>query len=107
MTPLQGKVLTAIETLTHDGVCPSYDEIGRLIGLRSRGGVRRVIDALEAQGRIARTHGRARTLTVLPEGDLMAKMRALIATEGEYLVGRAFKACCAERDAAAINGRPM
>ena len=93
----------AIEVLTHGNVSPSYDEIGRHIGLKSKAGVARLVDSLVRQGRITREPHRARSLAIVPAPGADAQLRMLIARYGEHDVRLAFAAICAERDRAAMS----
>lgn len=55
MTPQQNACLVAIRDLTVDGISPTFEEIGRRIGLASKSGVSRLIDALQEQGYVRRS----------------------------------------------------
>ena len=46
----------------HDGVSPSYEEIGAALGLRSKSGVHRIIMALKERGFIETLPNRARAI---------------------------------------------
>lgn len=48
-----------------DGIAPSYDEIKKGIGLKSKSGVYRYIEALEERGFIKRIPYRARAVEIL------------------------------------------
>lgn len=49
----------------NEGFCPSYDEIMRALGLKSKSGVQQIIKALEERGHIRRLPNRARAIEVL------------------------------------------
>lgn len=55
----------------YGGVPPSFEQIARHLGLRSRSGVARIVDGLENRGFIKRVPNRARGIEVLrrPPGD--------------------------------------
>lgn len=54
MTPMQRSVLTAIETLTYDGVGPTMEDIREHCGLTSKAHVHRCVTALERLGYLRR-----------------------------------------------------
>lgn len=74
MTPMQRKVLDAIQSLTVDGVAPTMEEIRAHCGMTSKNGVHRCVTALEAQGRLKRPktekRAMARAYIVVPEPDI-------------------------------------
>ena len=65
LTAKQAAVLDAIESLTVDGVSPSFEEIRVRCGFASKGGVHRCVEALVERGAIRRCFGRARALEVV------------------------------------------
>ncbi|MEC7488450.1 MAG: transcriptional repressor LexA [Pseudomonadota bacterium] len=66
LTPKQHQLLTYIDNnLSSRGVSPSYDEMKRELGLRSKSGIHRLILALEERGFIRRLPHKARALEVL------------------------------------------
>lgn len=67
MTPRQSKCLAFIRTYVaeHEGESPSYDEIAAGLHLRSKSGVWRMIEALEARGFIRRMPGHARAIELV------------------------------------------
>lgn len=69
MTPMQRKMLTAIEELTVDGVCPTYRDLQAHLGMSSLNNVHRLIHVLLEEGHLARTEGRARSLRVVGQFD--------------------------------------
>lgn len=77
------------------GIPPSFDEMMRALGLRSKSGVHRLIDALEARGLIRRIPNLARAIEIVPEdertdviGFLDWETRAAIAREANRLRAR-------------------
>ena len=74
LTYQQQRLLLFIQThMEEQGVCPSYEEMRRAIGVGSKSNVSRLLDALEEKGRIRRHYGRARTIEVIPEAVLLHK----------------------------------
>jgi repressor LexA len=54
------------KTLRRDkGVCPSFSEMAEGIGVKSKGGVARLVTGLEERGFVRRLHNRARAIEVL------------------------------------------
>lgn len=51
--------------IAHDGISPSLDECRAPLGLAGKGGVRRLLDAIEDRGLIHRLPNRARAIEVL------------------------------------------
>ena len=51
----------------NNGVSPSFEEMKQELGLKSKSGVHRLIEALEERGRICRGHYRARAIDILSE----------------------------------------
>lgn len=58
-------LLFIIDTVDESGVAPSYDEIMWGLGLRSKSGIHRLVDALEERGFIRRIPARRRAIEVL------------------------------------------
>lgn len=68
LTPSQKACLEALRAhRAESGVMPTMEELGRELGLSSRGAVRRLLVALEKRGVIKRTTRRARAIRVLVE----------------------------------------
>jgi repressor LexA len=70
LTAKQRELLLFIDqSLKHDGISPSFDEMREALDLKSKSGVHRLISALEERGFIRRLPNRARALEVvkLPE----------------------------------------
>lgn len=66
MTPQQARALAYLRDFTAmNGYCPSYDEIARHIGMKSKTGIYRVVHALEERGHIRRIPNRARAIEVV------------------------------------------
>jgi SOS-response transcriptional repressor LexA len=94
MTPQEKACLDAIVRLSADGVSPTYDELRAALGLASKSGVARLVDALEAQGFVRRGKGGARNLEVLKVPDLVAHLRQLARTHGKsVLISAVVEAC--------------
>ena len=70
MTRKQRQLLKLIhEALKADGgVCPSYEEMQKAVGLKSKSGINRLVVALDRSGMIDRAPNRARTITVTERG---------------------------------------
>jgi SOS-response transcriptional repressor LexA len=67
LTPKQAELLAYLRSCDE---CPSFDEMVRALGLRSKSGVHRLIAALEERGYIKRIPNRARCIELLPEPTL-------------------------------------
>lgn len=66
LTRKQSELLAYItDRLLIDNVSPSFGEMAKAVGLKSKSGVHRLINALEERGFIRRLHYRARALEVL------------------------------------------
>lgn len=63
MTRRQSQLLAFIQS--HDQYAPSYSEMAKALGLKSKSGIHRIVLALEAQGKIKRMAYRARTVEVV------------------------------------------
>ena len=73
LTSKQHQLLLFInQRLTDSGVSPSFDEMKDALGLKSKSGVHRLINALEERGFIRRMANRARALEVLRLPDTQA-----------------------------------
>ncbi|HET6346330.1 MAG TPA: hypothetical protein VFH51_15455 [Myxococcota bacterium] len=60
----------------HDGLSPSFEEIGAALGLRSKSAVHRLISRLEERGKIVRVRHRARTIQLAAGKPVMDVSRA-------------------------------
>lgn len=80
MTPLQKKALDLIRArIERDGIAPSYEEVRQELGLSSKSGPARLIDALVKQGKLVKRPAHARGVA-LPGVDLAsASTDALVA----------------------------
>lgn len=65
MTPRQKDMLDAIRDLTVDGVSPTYEELRVHLGLASKAGVNRMIEALKRLGYLRSIKGCRRTVEVI------------------------------------------
>jgi repressor LexA len=65
LTPQQKLCLDGIKDLTIDGVGPTYDELREYMGIASKSGVFRCVNALVERGHLRRFPGRARSLEVV------------------------------------------
>lgn len=67
LTRAQAELLAFIQRFQEEnyGVSPSFEEMKQALGLASKSGVHRLIEALEERGRIIRRHNRARAIEVL------------------------------------------
>ncbi|MBW6477619.1 MAG: transcriptional repressor LexA [Chromatiales bacterium] len=72
LTAQQNRVLQVIrEHLTEHGHAPTLEEIGLLVGVRSRGAVHRLVQALIDKGYLARTSSGWRGLALAEERDAL------------------------------------
>lgn len=69
LTHMQAQLLAFIGQFQdeNNGVSPSFEEMKEGLGLHSKSGVHRLIEALEERGRITRRHNRARAIEILGE----------------------------------------
>lgn len=66
LTKQQLKLFMIIdESLKKDGVCPSFEEMKNLIGLKSKSGIHRLIKSLEERGFIKQIPNKARALEII------------------------------------------
>ena len=74
LTPKQRELLDYIEYYLdlNNGVSPSFEQMKDAIGLRSKNGIHRLINALEERGAIIRMKHCARTIRIPKVGDLQA-----------------------------------
>lgn len=80
--------------LSLHGIPPNYEEIRIGLGLGSKGGVKRLLDAIEARGHIARKPSSARSIAIVSstsDGDPPSLASALQLPEIEALVNAAIK----------------
>jgi repressor LexA len=65
MTKLQRQLYDFVkEFLAQNGFSPSYSEISNHLGIKSKGGVHRLVTALSDRGFIEYRYGRARSITI-------------------------------------------
>ncbi|PCI64529.1 MAG: repressor LexA [Kordiimonadales bacterium] len=77
LTAKQQQLLQFIhERLSQNGVSPSFDEMKDALGLKSKSGVHRLINALEERGFIRRMANRARALEIIKQPDIHATVSA-------------------------------
>jgi repressor LexA len=66
MTPKMRETLLLLQrTIDATGVAPSFDEMAAELGLASKSGVHRLLEALTARGHIARLPGKARAIVIV------------------------------------------
>lgn len=67
LTPRMKELLTFIDRSIreNDGICPTYDEMAKGSGVKSKGQIHRLVTALEERGFIQRLHGRHRAIEVI------------------------------------------
>lgn len=70
LTRKQHDLLTFIKSYVaeNNGVVPSFEEMQRALGLASKSGIHRLMDALEARGHIKRSRYRRRALELVDGG---------------------------------------
>lgn len=70
LTRKQHELLTFIKSYVrqNNGVAPSFEEMQRALGLSSKSGVHRLMDALEERGHIKRSRYRRRALELVDGG---------------------------------------
>ncbi|AWN55044.1 hypothetical protein [Methylobacterium sp. 17Sr1-1] len=83
LTLKQRQLLTFIEgyVADSDGVSPSFDEMRQGVGLRSKNGIGRLLDALVERGHLHRLSRRSRAIVLAPTPaalELSAPMQARI-----------------------------
>jgi SOS-response transcriptional repressor LexA len=89
VTPVQLKCLTYLaDYIGARGYSPSFSEIADHMGLASKSGVVRLLNALEDLGKVRRLHQRARSVEVVPgalpsasPGDLAERVVAALLAE--------------------------
>lgn len=65
LTSMQAQLLSFIEERLNEGkVAPSFEEMKLHLGLRSKSGVHRLMNALEERGHLTRSRHRARAITL-------------------------------------------
>jgi SOS-response transcriptional repressor LexA len=84
---------------SNNACCPSYDEMMVSLGLRSKGRISRLIDALEERGHIRRLPGKVRAIEVVDQTNLPRELEQRIAAHcRKQGISRAsFDVLCAEQ----------
>lgn len=69
LTRKQHELLTFIKSYVrqNNGVAPSFEEMQRALGLSSKSGVHRLMDALEERGHVKRSRYRRRSLELVED----------------------------------------
>lgn len=65
LTVKQADALSYLRRAEADGVTPSFEEMKDAMGLASKSGVSRLLNALEERGYIRRSHYRARSIVCI------------------------------------------
>lgn len=91
ITPCERRCLDAILALTDQGVAPSYEEIGRVLGI-AKTAVFRHIHGLALLGYIERTPGKARSIRVIRHTDIGAGVASLVRQYGADAVAAEVRA---------------
>lgn len=95
LTSMQARTLDLIRAyIASEGVAPSLADLQTGLGLSSKSGVSRLIDALQERGHIRRLHHRARSIQVVDGGEGLEslpsdRLRVLRRRIDEILKGRA------------------
>jgi len=88
MTPVQAKLYQYLVERIDDPVGPTFEEMVVAAGITSKGGVFRLLNALEEQGRITRTRRRERSVRAVLRNSLdgvsSAAMIAELKRRGEW-----------------------
>jgi len=88
LTAKQHQLLLFInDRLTNTGVSPSFDEMKDALGLKSKSGVHRLINALEERGFIRRMANRARALEILKLPETQATEQPAPQTGNNVITG--------------------
>lgn len=68
MTPRQKELYDYVSTqIDETGVCPSYTEIMVYLGIKSKSGVAKIVNALKEQGVFISSPNRKRAIQVVPQ----------------------------------------
>ena len=66
LTPKQYRLLSFLhDNISENGICPSFEEMKKAVGLKSKSGIHRLILELEKRRFIRRTPGHSRALEVI------------------------------------------
>ncbi len=81
LTRKQHELLTFIKSYVrqNNGVAPSFEEMQRALGLSSKSGVHRLMDALEERGHVKRSRYRHRSLELVEDKLANIPTEALVA----------------------------
>lgn len=123
MTPHQAKAFEFIrDEISACGIAPSYEEIGRAIGVTTKSGVHRIVDRLILDGKLVKAKGvHARSLrlpdhvdlTIVPTSALQAELQRRGAALGALSVrrvpvlGKIGVPCAADHCAVAVKPGQM
>lgn len=92
LTVKQADLLSFIRERAADGETPSFEEMKGALGLKSKSGIHRLIEALEERGYIVRAINRARAIVLVDNPDpiiaasLRGRSRALVGIPTHELV---------------------
>lgn len=106
LTPRQADCLRVIrERLAQSGVPPTYDEMCLTLGIASKSGVHRLVDALVARGHLRRIPNHARGLALAGEFSReaeagLARLEERTGTPRAELIRRAVEELVARESAA-------
>lgn len=79
LTPEQSRLLAYIaEFSEREGHAPSYEQMKRAMGLASKSGIHRLIEALDERGAIRRFPNRARAIEVIDQPNLPRELETRI-----------------------------
>lgn len=81
MIPLTAKQIELLTYLKSCERCPSFDEMKDALGLHSKAGIHRLIEALEERGYIKRAPNRARAIELIEEPTLPDTLAKFTVTE--------------------------
>lgn len=84
LTQRQQDCLQVIRDASLAGVSPTFDDIARAMGLRSKSSVRRLVDALVERGYLRRLANRRQTLMLVADG-LTGEAESVLAFLGRRL----------------------
>jgi repressor LexA len=68
LTQRQADCLRVIRETSIDGVSPTFDDIAKALGISSKSGVSRLVDALVERGYLRRLANRRQTLMLVADG---------------------------------------
>ena len=92
LSPNQRRLLDFVDTfITRHGISPSYADIQKALGWRSKASVSRYLIALRDRGHIDYAPGKARTITVLFPTEGVANWESI--ARALFLQNRELRAC--------------